>query len=398
MRMAWVHSHLLLWSGGARFIYEVSRRIHKTIPVDIIVEQCSPKIRQLFETEGMHVIEINRKSSTSLVYWLLFPYYLSRDIQYLRQCKSYYSFVLASIFPMHYAASQAGMTPYSAYVLEPFAFFHDHDMIRGFPLWKRLPLWILSCLYKKLDVAGVRSASSVMTINGGTAAWTKEIYGCDAVSSYLGVDTTLFAPKDRLDLINKYKGRKIVIHSTDFTPLKRTWDAVKAIESCRHAVPEVKLLITQSSENRDEIDKMNRYIVQKGLGDHIELVDYLSHDDLPFYYSLADISLYTGIGRGASAASLFVLECMACETPGIRTRFTEDEITHDESGFLYTPGDTRQLQEYLVRLLRDDAMRKRFGRSAREKVVREYSWDSVSKRFLTFMEKKNKSTVLKISL
>ena len=398
MRMAWLHSHLLLWSGGARFIYEVSRRIHRTIPVDILVEQSSPKIRQLFEAEGMRVIPINRKSSTSLWYWLLFPYYLAQNIRYLRQCKSHYSFILASIFPMHYAAYRADIKPYSAYVLEPFAFFHDHDMIRGFPFWKRIPLWILSCLYKKLDVAGVRKASSVMTINSGTAAWTKEIYGCDAVSSYLGVDTTLFAPKDKPALTEKYRGRKIVIHSTDFTPLKRTWDAVKAIESCRHEVPEVKLLITQSSENRDEIDKLNRYIAQKGLGDHVELVGYLSHEDLPFYYSLADISLYTGIGRGASAASLFVLECMACETPGIRTRFTEDEIIHDVSGFLYTPGNTRQLQEYLIRLLRDDDMRKRFGKAGREKVVRDYSWDAVSNRFLTFIENKKKSTVLKISL
>ncbi len=378
-KIAWLHSHFLRWAGATKFVYEVARRIHHFTPVDMIVERCSPQVRAMYDAAGMEVIEINSRSSTSMLYWSLLPLYLRRDIRRVTELKGRYSAFVTSMFPMNYVAWKAGAHPQLNHVFEPFAFFHDEDMIRDFPFLKRPLLRLLAASYKRLDVQGVRASAAVTTLNEGKARWIRKIYGREPELTFLGVDTEPFSPKSN-GLRSRYAGRKVVIHSTDFTPLKRTPEAVDAIDRIRHAVPAVKLLITCSFADPRGVKMLEREIRARRLGDHVEFVGFVPHDQLPDYYSLADVFLYTGIGRGAGATSLFVLECMACGTPGVRTNFTGDEIEHGVSGFLYDPDDRRSLDRHLLELLRQDALRERFGQAARRRVVERYSWDATAER------------------
>lgn len=385
MKIAWLHSHFLFWAGGTKFVYEVARRLHTEHPVTMIVERCAPSMHELYHRQGIEVIELNSLSSTNPFYWLFFPFYFRRDVMQLKKIAPRFDLFIASIFPMSLVAHSSEAHPYLTYILEPFAFFHDKDMIAGFPFFQRQLLRCLATLYRSWDVKGVQNSDLLMTINQGTEKWVKEIYGQEALLSYLGVDTAFFRPKFA-DFHRKYEGRKTIIHSTDFTPLKKSWDAIHAIERLKDEMPEVKLLITWSSENPPVLRRMRDYVHRHGLRDHVEFVGCLDHDLLPYYYSLADISLYTGIGRGASAASLFVLECMACETPGVRTDFTNDEIEHGVTGFLYRAGDQESLLRYLKQILKDDTLRQQFGKEARQKVLARYQWDAVAKRFLSAIE------------
>ncbi len=378
-RIAWLHSHFLRWAGATKFVYEVARRTHRFAPVDMIVERCSPQIRAMYDAEGMEVIEINSRSSTSMLYWSFFPLYLWRDIRRVAELKGRYSAFVTSMFPMNYVAWKAGAHPYLNHVSEPFAFFHDEDMIRGFPPLKRPFLRLLAACCRRLDVQGVGASTAVTTVNEGKARWIRQIYGREAELTFQGVDTELFSPKSN-SLRSRYAGRKVVIHSTDFTPLKRTPEAVDAIDRIRDAVPAVKLLITCSFADPRGVKMLAKEIKARHLDDHVEFVGFVPHDQLPHYYSLADVFLYTGIGRGASATSLFVLECMACGTPGVRTNFTNDEIEHGVSGFLYEPDDRPSLHRYLLELLTQDALRERFGRAAHRRVLEKYSWDATADR------------------
>ena len=174
-RVAWLHPHLLLWTGGTKFILEVARRIHRSIPVDMIVERCAPDIRELFEREGMRVLEINALSSTSKAYWALFPAFLARDTWALRKKRGEYSAFISSMFPMANAAKLAGAGPVLSYVFEPFAFFHDQDMIAGFPRVERQLLRGLAACYRGLDVAGIRGSDRVLTVNAVTAGWVRKV-------------------------------------------------------------------------------------------------------------------------------------------------------------------------------------------------------------------------------
>jgi glycosyltransferase involved in cell wall biosynthesis len=380
-RIAWLHSHLLMWAGGTKFVFEVARRVHKSVPVDMIVERAAPEIAAMFADEGMRVIEIASRSSTSMLYWAAFPLQLAEDVRRVRALKAEYTAFAASMFPMSSVALLAGARPLTTYIMEPFAFFHDEEMIAGFPLKKRILLKALSASYKWLDVWGVRASDRLLTINAGVADWVRTIYGREAGTSLLGVDAALFSP-ERTRFSQRWPGRRVIIHSTDFTPLKRTNAAIDAVAALRGEVPSVLLVITCSHDDSARISALKAELARRGLAEHVEVLGRVSHEDLPHYYARADISLYTGVGKGASAASLFVLECMACETPGVRTHFTQDEIQHEVSGFLYDPSDEAALHRELKRLLSDDALRARFGEAARKRVVESYSWEGVAARIL----------------
>jgi glycosyltransferase involved in cell wall biosynthesis len=367
-------------------VYEVARRMRRWVPVDIYVEQFAQSIREMFTAEALSVTRINTKSSPSAQYWFLFPYHLRQDVTAVRRLRNQYDVFITSMFPMHHVARAAGVPRHLAYVLEPFAFFHDPEMIGGFPLWKRLVLRYLTLAYAHLDVSGVKHATRVMTINEGTAHWVKEVYGVEPSRSLLGVDTERFSPRAGdpafQALRARYRGRKIIIHSTDFTPLKRTWDAVHIVETIRRDVPEVKLLITYSFASMKEVGRLQRYLKKRGLEDHVEILGFVEHKELPYYYSLADAGFYTGIGSGASAASLFVLECMACGTPVVRTHFTHEEVEHGATGFLYDPKEKEAARGFLLRLLTDPELRARFAEAARRKIVETYHWDAAARRIL----------------
>jgi glycosyltransferase involved in cell wall biosynthesis len=356
--------------------------VNRVAPVDLVVERSAPEITEMFAKEGMRVLEIASRSSTSMLYWSSFPVQFANDVRRVRALRSRYTAFLASMFPMSAVAALAGARPLTTYVMEPFAFFHDEEMIAGFPQGKRQLLQILAKTLSWLDVWGVRASDQLLTINAGTANWVERIYARDAATTLLGVDTATFSPRPSR-FADRWQDRRIVIHSTDLTPLKRTDAAIEAIAALRAELPSILLLITCSHDDGKSIGALRDSIRARGLSEHVEVLGRVSHDDLPHYYRRADVSLYTGVGKGASAASLFVLECMACGTPGVRTNFTEDEIAHGVSGYLYDPDDTAALCRYLRALLTDDALRARFGAAARERVITTYSWDRVAQRFCT---------------
>ncbi len=113
---------------------------------------------------------------------------------------------------------------------------------------------------------------------------------------------------------------------------------------------------------------------------NIQLIGFVDTNDLPFYYSLADVCVYTGIGSGASCNSLFVLESMACETPVVRTNFTHDEVIHGESGYLFDPENQSEMIDYIGRILSDSDQARSIGRSGRDRVMKIYKWDIVVQR------------------
>lgn len=377
LRLAWLHTHFLMWAGGTKFVFEVARRVHRTLPVDMIVERAAPEIVAMFEKEGMRVIEIAPRSSTSVLYWATLPLHLAHEIRQLRALRGNYSAFFTSMFPMSVVAAAAGARPLVTYVLEPFAFFHDQDMVAGFRADKRALLKLLGASYRWLDVWGARAADQLLTINAGTASWVEQIYDRKAATTLLGVDSETFAP-NRARFAERWPGRRVVVHSTDFTPLKRTGAAIEAVAAVRAEVPSVLLIITCSHDDARQIAALRQSIRARGLQQHVEVLGQVPHADLPHYYARADLSLYTGIGRGASAASLFVLECMSCGTPGVRTGFTEDEIVHGESGFLYDASDSEALHRHLINMLTNDELRARFGAAARQRVLARYSWDHVA--------------------
>jgi starch synthase len=79
---------------------------------------------------------------------------------------------------------------------------------------------------------------------------------------------------------------------------------------------------------------------------------------------------------------LINLEAMACETAVVATRVggIPEVVVDGETGWLVEPGDAAAMAARVNALLADPALAAQFGRSGRERVIRDFSWPAIAAR------------------
>jgi len=378
LQILWLHSHLSNWGGGTKFVYNVTKELSKNHNVSIFVQKSSNEIIKEFEKIPIPVKTLSNSSTGDFSFWINFEKQIKKEIMVLKDKANEFDIVISSMFPMNVIGNSI-MIPHIQYCFEPFAFFWDEFMIKNLPFHKRSLLKFLIKKFRKRDFESTKKSKIILTVNSGTKQWIKEIYEKDSIPTLLGVDTTFFKKIIDKDLQKKYNNKKIIIHSTDWTPLKRTNWLIDQFVETQKQLKDSLLLITEVFTTGKERDIAIKKIKEHNL--NVILCGFVPQEMLPKFYSIADIAVYAGIGQGASAASLFVLECMACETPVIRTNDTNEEVEHEKTGYLFEAEDTVNFQKYVLDLLSDESLREKFGKSARQFIEENYSWKKVSEIF-----------------
>ena len=104
----------------------------------------------------------------------------------------------------------------------------------------------------------------------------------------------------------------------------------------------------------------------------IIVTGYISHNDLPSYYSLMDVFVHPSLRDGMPNA---VLEAMACGKTVIATPVggVKDVIVDGVNGLLVNVNDAEGLAEKVAEALSQPEKRETVGRSAREAIVRQFT-------------------------
>jgi glycosyltransferase involved in cell wall biosynthesis len=382
----WLHSHFLLPTGGTKYIYEVVRRLAERRPVEVVVERSSELWRERYEAAGVPLHEISRATSTSKAYWLMFPRYLRSDRQAIENLVGHVApaALVSSFFPLNYLSGVVGKPRGLRHVhlcFEPFPFFHDREVTALYPLASRALMRGLGVLYGRLDREGVVGADVLLTLNKVTAASIERVYGrSDAVPIYAGVDLEFFRPygdDEIADLRARHGRGPFAIHSTDFSPIKRTDLALEAFAAA--GVDNARLLITSTIDDEAGLAAMRQQATALGIADRVEYLGFVAYADLPRYYALADVLLQTGtsVNSGATSMSLPVKEALACGTAVIRSHATDEDVEDGVSGYLVDPADTAATGARLGELLREPLKAAAFGRAGHERVAAAYRWEKV---------------------
>jgi glycosyltransferase involved in cell wall biosynthesis len=116
-----------------------------------------------------------------------------------------------------------------------------------------------------------------------------------------------------------------------------------------------------------------------GIEDQTKYLGFVDYEDLPRYYSLADVLLQTGtsVNSGATSMSLPVKEALACGTAVIRSHATDEDVDDGVSGYLVDPADSATTGTRLAELLGDRSRARAFGEAGRGKIAELYRWDRV---------------------
>jgi N-acetyl-alpha-D-glucosaminyl L-malate synthase BshA len=163
-------------------------------------------------------------------------------------------------------------------------------------------------------------------------------------------------------------GEKIVIHVSNFRPVKRVTSVVDVFARIRHHVP-ARLIMVGDGPDLPEASRLAKSL---GVSDDVQLVG--EQDQVVPLLSAADVFL---LPSAQESFGLAALEAMACQVPVVASRVGGlPELVEDNvSGFLHDLDDLDGMAASTLRLLTDPDLHRRCADAARA-VARQRYCDS----------------------
>jgi len=153
-------------------------------------------------------------------------------------------------------------------------------------------------------------------------------------------------------------GEKILLHLSNFRPVKRITDAIEIFDRVRRKIPS-KLLLIGDGPDRSRAEWL---AVQKGI--HNDVLFLGKQDQVHEKLAMGDILL---MPSEMESFGLAALEGMACEVVPIATRVggVPEVIEHGKSGYLADVGDIETMAGYAIELLSHDEQLHAMGKACR---------------------------------
>jgi N-acetyl-alpha-D-glucosaminyl L-malate synthase BshA len=203
---------------------------------------------------------------------------------------------------------------------------------------------------------------------------------------YNFVDTQRSAP-EHVDCTRETyapKGEKILMHASNFRPVKRVGDVVRIFVKVQERMP-AKLILIGDGPERIFIQQL---VKELKLGDHVYFLGEQDHLEPLFF--CADLFL---LPSEQESFGLTALEAMACGVPVIcaETGGLPEVISHGETGFLFPIGEIRKMAENAVDLLRNPERHELFRNQARRRASQCFNADQIIPQYEAYYEEIIKS-------
>jgi len=165
-------------------------------------------------------------------------------------------------------------------------------------------------------------------------------------------------------------GEKLLLHLSNFRPVKRVLDCVRILAEVRRTVP-AHLLMAGDGPDRSPAEhlarelKVERHISFLGKQSHVERLIPLAHVLL--------------MPSELESFGLVALEAMACGVVPVATRVggVPELITHGEDGFLEAVGDIAAQSARVVELLTDEDLHYRMRKAGRWNASERFCSDKI---------------------
>lgn len=239
------------------------------------------------------------------------------------------------------------------------------------------------------DITLVGSRASFLPVTRFSIAQSDAV---TAISDYLAAETARTFGYDQVEVIPNFinaqdyqrrenaalraelapNGEQLLIHVSNFRPVKRISDCVRAFAALRRRTKvAVRLVMCGDGPERQSAEKL-----AAELGVAADVLFVGSVPNIADYLSVAEVLL---LPSDTESFGLAALEAMACEVPVIATCTGGlPEVVRDgETGFLVPVGDTEAMADHAARLIDAPQLLRETGRRARAWAIGQFSTDRV---------------------
>jgi N-acetyl-alpha-D-glucosaminyl L-malate synthase BshA len=172
---------------------------------------------------------------------------------------------------------------------------------------------------------------------------------------------------------------KILIHTSNFRPVKRIRDVVKIFSKVREKIP-ARLILVGDGPERSETERLCREL---GISEFVKFMG--KQDSIAELLAISDLFL---MPSQTESFGLSALEAMSCEVPVISSSVggLPELNVHGETGYIAEFGDTERMAKYAVELLTNEKKYGLFAKAARER-AEFFNEDKIVDMYERFYEK-----------
>lgn len=269
-----------------------------------------------------------------------------------------------------------------AYIV-PFIKFHPYA----------LSAWGSDVLTRPYNVSNKSYRSRVFSILASNTIKHADLLHCDGVKTwnafeklggssdkivivYFGIDTNNFCPEKRSIEFRKKMGvgkSPVIISTRKLEPLYNITTLIRAIPTVIEEIPDAQFVIGSFGYLREEIDGLAKSLQ---VSDNTIFTGKISYADFPYYVASSDIYVSTSLSDAGLASSTG--EAMACGLPVIVTEDPDnrDWIADGVNGFVIPVKNPEILAKRIVKLIKNERMRKEFGKINREIITERNDYDT----------------------
>jgi N-acetyl-alpha-D-glucosaminyl L-malate synthase BshA len=199
---------------------------------------------------------------------------------------------------------------------------------------------------------------------------------------YNFIDTNSYKKTDN-ELLRSHvapNGEKILIHTSNFRPVKRVTDTIRILEKVKNAIP-AKLVLIGDGPDRSESERLARE-----LGLQKDVIFLGKQDGLAELLSAADLFL---MPSQSESFGLSALEAMACGLPVVSSSVggLPELVIHNETGFIAEIGDVDRMAKYSIDLLTNEKKYKNFSANSRKRSVESFDKSLILPKYIEYYEK-----------
>ncbi|PCL94760.1 N-acetyl-alpha-D-glucosaminyl L-malate synthase BshA [Paenibacillus lautus] len=213
---------------------------------------------------------------------------------------------------------------------------------------------------KDLIRLAINESDAVTAVSQDLIRETRELLDIsrDIDLTYNFVDPRVYYPRDSRSLRNDYAdpNEKIMMHISNFRPVKRVGDVLEIFAQVQEQVPAKLLLVGEGPE----LPKIQCRINELGLGSEVHFLG--KQDEIAHVISMADVLL---LPSEKESFGLVALEAMACGVPtvGSTAGGIPELVTHGETGYLAPIGDTHSMAQHVLEICKDEALSERLRKA-----------------------------------